>query len=151
MADKVDTTHIRHFDGTNYLRWKFQMTLLLKTADIFDIVDGTTKKTGTNADEFNKKDVRAQTLIATTLDPVQTALVLNCTTSNEMWTKIKNAHDDRSEFTKQLVYNRFYSYKVGNNQPLVEAYTEVEQMVATLRDMGETVSDSSAVSKLVSA
>lgn len=82
-------------------------------------------------------DLRAQTLIASTMDSDKTVLIMNCKTSNEMFDKIKTLHDDRSEYRKQLLYTRYYSYLASPEQSLVVTYVDISKMVSNLQDLSE--------------
>ena len=128
------------------------MTLLLQTNGVYKVVDGTdTRAAASNANDWDKLDLMARTIIATTLDDNQIPSIQDCLTSNAMWKKLEDMHSDRSELTKQMTYTRYYNYKIGHNQSLAEAYLEIEQIVASLHDMGETISEQSVVSKIVSS
>lgn len=151
MSTKVDTTTIVKFNGTNYVDWCFQVTLVLEAAGILPIVDGTTRKPATSPDDWITKDVRAKNIISSTFHHEQLRTLFECKTSHEMWAKIKSSFDDKSEFTKQLIWTRYFNAKPLATDCLVDYYTRVESDVALLRNMGETISDSSIVSKIVSS
>jgi hypothetical protein len=151
VVQKVDTTSIVKLNGKNYMPWRFQVNLMLAAADVLPVVIGTEPRPGAEPEAWIKKDDRAKNLIVSTLEQSQLALVYQCLSANDMWLKLKSAHDDQSEFTKQRLLNEFYNYTIPDGKLLVEAFTEIELMVASLRDMGETISESSAVAKIVAA
>lgn len=152
-SNRVDASVVK-FNGSNYRQWKQQITLSLKIGGLYGYADGTIKMpevAGVDQNKWLTDDLRAQAMIATSLDESTGALVYACETANEMWTKIERDHDDKSEFTKQILYGKFYNFKIEEDESLLEAYREVEDLVASLRDMGETISESSVVSKITTA
>lgn len=151
MAQQIDLRTITLFDGSNYLQWKFQISLVMKMNDIFTVVDGTLKKPSKDTDAWDKKDISGQTLIASTVNSSQLALIMNCHTANEMWTKLEEVHSNKGEFAKQLLLARYYSYAASPGQSAVSVLLEIEQLIASLRELGESISDSNAVARVVSA
>ncbi|CAG7650169.1 unnamed protein product, partial [Allacma fusca] len=88
MAPKSDA--VEKLVGSNYPTWRFQISLVLEAAELFDIVDGTIKIPEDEGAKktWKKKDLQARSLIAPTLDSRQISHVANCTTSNQMWTRL---------------------------------------------------------------
>jgi hypothetical protein len=48
------------FTGTNYLTWATRMTLMLKRADLWDIVSGASQPPAINNADWIAKDLQAQ-------------------------------------------------------------------------------------------
>jgi hypothetical protein len=72
--------------GPNYLTWATRMTLMLKRADLWDIVSGTSQPTPTNTAEWMAKDLQAQAELMFHLGDPQVQMVRRCNTSAEIWT-----------------------------------------------------------------
>lgn len=125
MASKIDLRAITLCDGSNYLQWKFQVGLVMKMEDIFNVVNGTVKKPTSHPADCIEKDINGQTLIATTVDNSQLALIMNCQSAYEMWHKLEEVHSDKSEFAKQLLYTRYYSYVSSPGQSTVKTFLEI--------------------------
>lgn len=139
MAKKIDTSHVLKLQDGNYQRWKLQVSLVLRAAEVFDVVDGTTPKPAAAGDDlkkWEKKDIEAQAIIVPLLDKKQTGHIYNCTTAHEMWEKLKAINSDSSTLNKQHTLSKFYNYKINGNQSAVEAFVEIEDLSRSLNEMG---------------
>ena len=61
--------------GPNYLTWATRMTLMLKRADLWNVVSDTTQSTATNNTEWTAKDLRAQAELMFQLGDPQVQMV----------------------------------------------------------------------------
>lgn len=118
--------------------------------DVYGVVAGTEKKPSKAPEEWDEKDL-SQTLIVSTVDSSQLDLIMNCKSASEMWKKLEDYHYDKSEFSKQLLYTRYFSYIASLGQSAVSTFLEIEKVIASLRDLGEIISDTRAVARVVSA
>jgi hypothetical protein len=153
MGKKVDVTHVVKFDDTNYQRWKLQMTLVLKAAELWDVVSGATPcpALATDKPAWEKKDVEAQAIMVPTLGIAQTNHVYNCTTSKEMFDRLKDVNSDSSSLNKQHTLSSFLNYKVTQGQSVIAAYMEVEQLARSLNEMGVAMDETTVITKIVSS
>src|SRR6185436_9117167 len=111
-------------NGANYRAWKFQMRLALKSAGLLDIVEGREIKPTVDPDDWIKNDDKSQSIIANSLVESQLNIITSCTSSYAMWKKITSTYEDKSDFSIQLAYATYYSYRISRNKSLVEAYNE---------------------------
>lgn len=155
MGKKVDTSHIVTLNDSNYQRWKLQVTLLFKATEVWDIVSGATPRPDlTKVNEckaWDQRDIEAQAIIVPLIDEKQTSHIEECTTSSEIWEKLKNINSDSSVLNKQHTLTKFYNYKTTTSQSAVDAYTEVERLARALKEMGLPVDESMVVTKIVSS
>lgn len=68
MASSDNANHIEMLkDNENFMFWKFQITIVFKANDLYDIVNGTVKleecKDATTKTSWQKNDARAQKFI----------------------------------------------------------------------------------------
>ena len=155
MGKKVDVTHVVKLDDTNYPRWKFQVTLVLKAAEVWEVVSrATVRPAATNPDAvkaWEKKDVEAQAIMATTINKHQTNHIYNCTTSKEMFERLKDLNSDSSALNKQHTLSNFLNFKIAPKQSVIEAYLEIEELARSLNEMGVTIDETTVVTKIVSS
>jgi hypothetical protein len=59
----------------NYRTWAIRMTLMLKRADLWDIVSGTTQRTPTNTAEWVARDLQVQAELMFHLGDAQVQMV----------------------------------------------------------------------------
>ncbi|MCO5595089.1 hypothetical protein L7F22_049127 [Adiantum nelumboides] len=89
IPSTVRSYHLDKLTGTNYLTWAIRVTLLLKRATLWDIVDGTTPKPSTTDPglaDWTAKDLQAQAELMLHLGDRQVQMVRRCQTSAKIWT-----------------------------------------------------------------
>jgi hypothetical protein len=137
----------------NYQHWRLQISLVLKAAKVWPNVSGAIPRpsSGTGADEWDATDVQAMAIIVTTLNQVNSNHVFACTTSKEMFDKLKSIHADSSVLNKQHTLSAFLNFKIDPEKTLVHQFTEVEHLRRSLQEMGVAIDEATAVTKIVSA
>ena len=121
-----DIGHVGKFNGTNFPFWKFQICLVFKTYNLFNIVMGAEPKpnpvivtdaagnNSSNEDEIEAwchRDNLAQVVIVSTLEEVWQRSLINCRSSNEMWKRLTCQHEQAAEENKHQLLQSFYEYK----------------------------------------
>ena len=154
MASKLRSDTIEKLDGSNYSRWKLQISLLLKAAKVWKIVDGSEAKPAADADkiaEWEQKDIEAQAIIVSSLDATQINHVFNCNTSKEMFDRLKDVNSDSSTLNKQHTLTKFLNYKCAKDQSPVQAMMEMEELARALKEMKVTLDEATIVTKVISS
>ncbi|CAG7815563.1 unnamed protein product [Allacma fusca] len=154
MAMKIRSDAIEKLNGSNYTRWRLQISLLLKAAKLWKYVDGTEVRDAADPkkqEQWEDKDIEAQSIIVPTLDAAQTNHIYSCNTSKEMFDKLRDMNSDSSTLNKQHTLTKFLNYKVGKNQSPVQAMTEMEEMVRCLQEMKVHLDEATVVSKVISS
>jgi len=157
MVRKIDTSHVVKLDTTNYQQWSLQVKLILKSAGVWPIVSGDQLRpiaTGSNDDkvaEWDQADIEAQAIIVPLLDKKQTSHIFSCDTSSEVWEKLKKINSDSSTLNKQHTLSKFFNYKIGPEDSIVDAFGELEELSRALAEMGVPMAESAVVTKIVSA
>jgi hypothetical protein len=147
---------IDKLDGSNYNRWKFQVSLLLKANDLWDVVSGDIAKPGSSAKpedrkDWMKKDVEAMSIISSTLDNTQINHVYDCDSSKAMFDRLKDVNSDSSSLNKQHTLMKFMSYSMDKHQSPVQAMVEIEQLARSLQEMGCGMPEEGIITKIVSS
>jgi len=155
MAKRIDTTHVVKLTGDNYEVWKLQISLVLKAADVWGYVDGSVAQPAATADAdviatWKKEDTIAQAILVPTLSMNQVSHVFKCSTSKEMFNKLRDVNADNSTLNKQHTLTTFLNYSIKGNSSVVAAYLEVEQLARNLNDMGVNIDEVTTVTKIVS-
>ena len=135
----------------NYDQWNLQITLVLKTAKLWDFVNGTTVRPQADTAYWDQKDVEAQSLIVTSLDQKQTNHIAQCESSKEIYERLARIHLDHSALNKQHVLAEFLNFKVKPNQSLTDVYSEVEKLTHNLNKMGVAIDETTCITKIVSS
>jgi gag-polypeptide of LTR copia-type len=123
-----DASHISKFKGDQFNLNKFQLRLVLMNRGLLNIVEGVYKKptvvapiadpsnaavvTANTAEinEWKKMDIAAQNFIVSTVEEKVMRTIMNCTTSNLMWTRLLNQYELASMENKHLFMGKFVSY-----------------------------------------
>ena len=156
MAHKSDPFRMKltKLNDSNYRYWKLQVTLSLQAKKLWPVVSGESVRPVEAGDEqiaWDEKDLEARALLVPTLEQSQTYHIYNCQTSKEMFDKLKSIHSDSSTLNKQRTLASFLNFQLKEDQTLVQAYAEVEELVKSLADMGVNIDESTSVTKIVSA
>ena len=155
MAGEISVKQIEKFDGKNYQYWKFQVECLLVANDLKDLVDGTRAKPGDQTTATGKQwvidDAKAKHVISSSIDPSQLKIVLSCSTSKEMWSRLQTVHKQKSVTHKLLLSERFHSYKMSPTDSVAEHVLKVENMRRKLLDLGENIPDVVVLSKVLAS
>ncbi|XP_046145714.1 uncharacterized protein LOC123989039 [Osmia bicornis bicornis] len=158
MPDDGLIKSVKRFDSTNFQVWKFQLTAVLLANEIFDVVDGSRTRPpdeqGANAGRMKtwiKDNVRAMAIIASAMEDEQVNSILVCGTSKEMWDKLITMHEQKSASNIGTLTQRFYSYRMNPTDSVIHHVTAVQNMARQLIDLGEKISDSAIIAKILSS
>lgn len=158
MPDEGLLRSVKRFDGTNFQAWKFQITAVLVASEIFDVVDGTRvrleNEEGANAGRTKtwiKDNAKATAIIALAMEAEQITSVIVCRSAKEMWDKLSAVHEQKSAANVGTLTQRFYSYKMGSTDSVIQHVSTVQNMARQLKDLGETVSDAAVIAKILSS
>ncbi|XP_046143140.1 uncharacterized protein LOC123988147 [Osmia bicornis bicornis] len=91
-------TSLKLTGGENWAVWKFQTEVVLKGRGLHDIVAGQSlepEAAGEKA-EWLKRDAKAQEILVTRIEQGPLTHLLSCTSSREMWSKLKSVYDKES-------------------------------------------------------
>jgi len=149
MAAKP-TVKVVKLKDDNYDQWRLHISLVLRAAKVWDIVNGAIPRPAANAEDWYQKDVEAQSVIVSTLDQKQTNHIAQCESSKEIFDRLERIHSDHSSLNKQHTLAEFLNFKMKPNQSLTEVYGAVEQLTRNLNKMGVTIDATTCITKIVS-
>jgi len=100
MSKKIDTAHVVKLEENNYNRWKLQITLVLKDAEVWEVVSGdSVRPPVSKPDErkaWDKLDVKAQAILVITLGKTQTDHIYSCKRAKMIFDRLKVINSDRN-------------------------------------------------------
>ena len=90
-AGTINLTHVAKLDDSNYQQCRLQVSLVLKAADVWDVVDGSAARPTTPANQpaWITKDTQAQAIMVPTLTKSQTNDVYKCNSAKEMYDRLR--------------------------------------------------------------
>lgn len=141
--------------------WKFEIGVLLKAAEVMDVVTGDYPKpvrgTSDQANheavllKWNKSDFKAQKIIVTALGKPSKIHVFSCNTANEMWTRLESVYEKKSKATIHFTTQKFFNFTKDQDDDIATFISKLQTVVKQMRDLGEKVSDSMVMTKILNA
>lgn len=161
--DKDELTTMEKLKGVeNWVMWKFQTRVFLNADELFDITDKNQKPDrskyhGENAQatydseltEWKKKDSKAQKIIVRAMAPQPMMHIINCESAYHMWTKLQAVYEQKSSASIHLLQEKFYSFVKDPKDGVAVHISKLENLVQQLKDLGETVSPSMLIARIL--
>lgn len=138
----------------NYQRWKYEVRSCLKSLDATGYIDGTVKyPTRPNSEKdielWMKTDGKAQRVLTHALSDDDHAAIRDCDTSREVWLKIQSIYETKTNENKYLLNQKFHRMRFNNDQSIASYYAQLAVIRQKLKAIGEELSDSGLVAKLI--
>lgn len=132
------------------------MNALFIACGIQDVVNGIrvrpTQEDGSDAiTKWNKDNASAMFLIASTVESQQLEPLLLSKTAKVMWDSLSRIHEQKSETNKLMLTQKFHEYRMSLEDSMIQHISKVQNMAAQLRDLGETVSDTTVMAKMLAS
>ena len=139
-------------NGENWVVWKFQTSIVLKSKEYFKIATGEEKipTDPTTVAEWVKKDTKVQEILVSRMDEGPLSYLLSCETSAEMWAKLNSIYEQKSQVSVHLLQQKFFSleFKEGNVSNFI---SQLEGIKSQLKQAGEEVSEKMIMTKVLMA
>ena len=156
--------HLLQLEGPeNFNKWKFVLKTALEARGIWDIVEGKRKEPAlvtnqagavTNQDDVNKwkiENARAKSMIIGTLAPRMLCHIETCSNADDVFKALKKVYSDASELNVQTTLQKFFSFKINENESAVEGALKIESLALSLKEMNEPVGNKMLIGRIVSA
>lgn len=140
--------------GDNWVAWKFQTRVVLKSRGYYDIVIGKSVRPSTTGDDQKKwdaSDSKAQEFIVTRIEQGPMTHILSCETSKDMWTKLKSVYDKESEVSIHLMQQKFFLLEFSSGKNVASFISQLEEIKNKLKQAGEELSDKMIMTKILMA
>ena len=153
MAAENETSGIERLSDKNFQVWKFQIVILFKAHDIYDIVSGKEKLLETFDDkkkkEWERKDAKAQKYIVSTIEKTPLMHIVNCTTSKQMFDKLCTIYERDSEQQKYSLLQDFFNLKFEKGSNVVLHISKIENLAYRLKSINQEVDEKMVISKIL--
>lgn len=151
-------------DASQFPSWKFQVRVTLNANEIFGVVSGSeAKPTPAAADatatvvaetnkriaEWNKKDARAQRIIATTITQKLIVHIMNCETAKAMWDKLHAVFEQNSDISKQHLQEKFFNFQKDPADDMATHFSKMESLVQQMKSMNVAIDDSMVMTRII--
>jgi len=142
-------SRLAKFDGEEFGVWRAQIEALLTFLDLAHVLSEHTE-TEKNVPQFVKADQKVKSIILLGLDNKHAKHVLKCTSSFEMWQRLKSIHERKSIGSKTILQKQFYDMHMNPGESAIDWLTRVEYAAGQLDDVGVQIMEDSVVGKIVS-
>lgn len=144
-----DTIHVERLsDIENFQIWKFQVNILFRSHELYEIVH--TDTPGTQHDTaWKKKDATAQKIIVTTIEKKPMMHIMNCNTAREMWKKICTIYERDNEQQKCSLMQSFYTLTLEKGADLASYVSKLKNIAARLEALDAKITDQMIISKII--
>ncbi|CAH2109115.1 unnamed protein product [Euphydryas editha] len=139
---------IEKFDGRNFKQWKFQIKCALRAKGL-NIEKARPVETSSQV-QWDKDDGMAMFILTSSMDLNQISLIENCETAKEVMSKLEAIYEQKSEYNKMLIHEKFYQYSYSSSDTMAQHVSKVEGLAKQLRETGEKISDTAVITKILS-
>lgn len=139
---------IEKFDGRNFKQWKFQVKCALRAKGL-NIEKARPVETSSQV-QWDKDDGMAMFILTSSMDLNQISLIENCETAKQVMTKLEAIYEQKSEYNKMLIHEKFYQYAYSPSDTMAQHVSKVEGLAKQLRETGEKISDTAVMTKILS-
>ncbi|CAL8136844.1 unnamed protein product [Orchesella dallaii] len=122
----------------------------LEGAGLWGNVDGSVRCPTSGNDEISKWKVADAKVKAPTLGERQLAYIHQCTTSKEVFDKVKQVYDDSLQLNCKATINAFFMAVFGENESAVDGYMKIASLSRSLKNMGQAIADTMLIARIVS-
>lgn len=136
--------------------WKFEVRIALKSTKVFEVVNNTELKPVGESEATQKlikaweeKDTKAQRIIMSTISKKSKRHLVNCISSNEMWSKLHSVYEQKSETGVHFLQQKFFSFEKSVEDDIVTYISKLEEIAQQLKDLNEAIPDSMIVTKIL--
>lgn len=152
MAERIDVESVNKFHERNYQQWKFQMKCALKAKGLYEIASGEEallEEPPETREAWLTKDAVALFTVSSAMDVNQITLIENCETSKEIFDKLDSVYQQKTEFNKMMLHDKFHQYKMDPNDSMIQHISKVENIGRQIKESGETLSDVAIITKIL--
>lgn len=129
-------------DRSNYVIWKRHMKNVLEAKGLLET---------TETEVVGSKEHKARALLTSSLSADNQMKVINCETAYKIWKRLESIYENKTSFEKETLIGKLHTYKISSASQLSNSISEMENIVAKLRMLGEDVSDQSFMTAILRA
>ncbi len=134
---------IEKFDGGNFHLWKFKMRMMLSKHGLWKFVDGsvTLPNEEVVSADYNKKEMKAFTLLCEHLTDAQLAHIQYCDNVKSVWEVLCGVHETKTIGNKLFLRRRFFTIKMQEGDDMLVHINKVKALVDQLCSIEVNITD----------
>jgi hypothetical protein len=147
MATINEFKSIEKFNGENFGIWKFRMEMLLKSMEIWTMVDGTEVMPEDTKDmlPWKIKNDKAMATICFGLKNGQLAHIRKASTAKEAWNSLEKIYETKNLTNQLLLRGQFFNCKMDEHEAMAEYISRVSNLAERLTDLDTPVTEQDIV------
>jgi len=126
-------------DGTNYHDWKFAVSLLMRRAGVWKIIEDVSLK---KEDGYSKLSEEALTIIGLTIDTSQYVLVRDIKDGPAAWQALAGVYEKPSRANRIALKRSLYNYQPKEDETAQDYASNIVNWSNKLRNIGAEISES---------
>lgn len=154
MTDKSEVANLTVLkNAATFTMWSFQIKILFEAKDLLKFVDGTVTLDEVPVDQhddWREEDAKAKLYIMMTTEKSVKQHLLSCSTSKEMYDKLKKIYEKDTEHQKCHLLQELYSYKWNRNKSCLDNVSTIQQLSFQLNSLGHVINDNAVLTKVSS-
>lgn len=139
----------------NWISWKFQLKVILRAMQLFEVTDGTSifpvDGTQEEKEAWLRKDANAQSVLVTRLTNRTLTQVTSCETAREIWEKLEAIYELKSDGSLHLMQQSFFDLRFTSSDTMASFIGRVEHIVTQIRQLDGDVSESMVLTKIIAS
>ncbi|XP_046629993.1 uncharacterized protein LOC124310226 [Neodiprion virginianus] len=149
---KMEDIMIPIFDGANYSSWKIRIMLLLEYKRCKDpAVSHITNKFKNKEEDWIEMDLKARTIIVSSISDKQLEYVGECKTALEMITRFDKMYTTQSTALQIMCRGKIDDIRLTNYQSIEEFFVEFEKLTNEFKAAGGKIDESEKMRYLIKA
>lgn len=148
-SNRIEKLLIPKFDGEDYPLWKFQIKNLLRTQNLWDVIDesvdvdekSSSKKEKTDIKNIKSKLDKAFSIICLNLAPPQTRKIIGCVHPVQIFSILKTKYLSKSSTNKVFLLQHLFTTKIDETTLLEDHLNTFNKTISTLEALGDPVPD----------
>ena len=168
-----DKDRVTKLNDSNYLRWKYDVEIALRSKGLWSIVDGSrvepedqprlfgdqgasssrvstsSSSVALSADPiaFTEDNFKALKVIADSLSDKYHQYILNTLSAKDAWSRVIKMHENATELNVNVLMRQYHSLPFEQD---TSAYmSKLRLCINNLKSVGKTISDSEAIAKII--
>ena len=134
MAEEDKLTVSKLEGSKNWQVWKYQMQTVLEAKDLWGHVDGTKTRPEDAGQQpaFDRSERKTKALLVTSINSDLVYLITECTTSKQIWDKLKERFQRDTIASKLFLKQKFFSLKMKDDDSIEEHLRHMKEITDQL-------------------
>lgn len=135
----------------NFHHWKFAISMVLRRAGCWNIVQGTEERPTTRegGEKWDLKADEALTAIGLTVDSDQYQYIQDATNGQEAWKALSKIYEKNSRANRIALKRQFYGFSHDDTKPIQEYISGILELATRLKAIGVKLEDSDIMDVLL--